>query len=129
MFNLRLQVIATAIIILIDTIYLRSKQDLYAPILALSKRVHILPAVAAWAIIVLGVQWFSMGSFVQGAMLGFVMYGLYNMTNMATIDTWTVELAIKDTLWGMILVGLMSTIMPYFNTMQVSPNSGDSVTK
>ena len=112
MFNLRLQIIATAILIVIDVVYLRSQKDLYAPILALSKRVHVIPALLSWSLIVLGIQWFSKGSFVKGAMLGLITYGVYNMTNMATIDTWTVNLAIKDTLWGMMIMGFMSTIMP-----------------
>lgn len=35
-----------------------------------------------------------------GAAVGFVMYGFYDATNYATLERWTAEMAIVDTLWG-----------------------------
>lgn len=35
-----------------------------------------------------------------GATVGAVMYGFYDATNYATLERWTAEMAITDTLWG-----------------------------
>ena len=42
----------------------------------------------------------------KGAALGFSLYGLYDLTNLASLKGWTVEMAITDTLWGTILCAL-----------------------
>ena len=36
----------------------------------------------------------------HGAMFGLIAYGIYNATNLATLKSYTVSLAITDTLWG-----------------------------
>ena len=39
----------------------------------------------------------------RGAALGLSMYGLYDLTNLASLKGWTTEMGIKDTLWGTVL--------------------------
>ena len=41
---------------------------------------------------------------------GFVVYGVYNGTNYATIEKYKVRTAIIDTLWGSIAGGIIATI-------------------
>ena len=50
----------------------------------------------------------------KGALFGFIIYGVYNGTNKATIAEFGMEEAIKDTLWGTILCMLISIITVYF---------------
>lgn len=45
-------------------------------------------------------------AFLKGAGLGFAMYGLYDLTNYATLERYTLEATIKDMTWGTILCGL-----------------------
>lgn len=52
-----------------------------------------------------------------GAILGFIMYGVYDMTNMATIKDWPLKLALVDMLWGTFLVSVTSMIT-YFITLR-----------
>jgi uncharacterized membrane protein len=36
----------------------------------------------------------------RGAAVGGVLYGFYDLTNMATLSRWTWEMVFTDTLWG-----------------------------
>lgn len=45
-----------------------------------------------------------------GGVFGLVMYGAYDLTNLATIAGWPVKLVIVDMLWGAVLTALVSVI-------------------
>ena len=44
-------------------------------------------------------------------LLGIVIYGIYNSTNKATINKWSINESIIDTLWGGILFTIITFIM------------------
>jgi uncharacterized membrane protein len=44
-------------------------------------------------------------------LLGFVIYGIYNSTNKATINKWGLNESIIDTLWGGVLFTIITFIM------------------
>jgi len=46
--------------------------------------------------------------FIKGFIFGFIIYGIYNGTNMATINEWGIKEFIIDTLWGSLLSGVLS---------------------
>jgi len=46
----------------------------------------------------------------NGALLGALCYATYDLTNMATIAKWPIEIVIIDIIWGMILTGSVSVI-------------------
>ena len=46
----------------------------------------------------------------KGMLLGFIIYGIYNSTNRATINEFGTKESIMDTLWGSILIGFVSFI-------------------
>ena len=46
----------------------------------------------------------------RGGMVGGVMYGFYDATNMATLKGWTWTMAITDTLWGIVGSGLTGVL-------------------
>jgi uncharacterized membrane protein len=43
---------------------------------------------------------------VLGVLLGLMAYGTYDMTNLATLRRWPLELALVDLSWGSLLTGL-----------------------
>jgi uncharacterized membrane protein len=43
-----------------------------------------------------------------GFVYGVVLYGVYDFTNVATLDRWPLKLAFADTLWGGVLCGLVT---------------------
>lgn len=50
-------------------------------------------------------------AFALGALFGLVGYGLYDLTNLATLADWTVRFAIVDILWGTLLCGTVSAAL------------------
>lgn len=44
----------------------------------------------------------------NGAILGFIAYGTYEATNMATLKNWTYGMMVLDVAWGMFLTALAS---------------------
>lgn len=46
--------------------------------------------------------------FIKGLIMGLVVYGVYNGTNMATISEWGTKEFIIDTVWGTILSGVLA---------------------
>ena len=46
----------------------------------------------------------------NGALLGLLCYATYDLTNMATIDKWPIEVVIVDIIWGIVLTGSVATI-------------------
>ena len=48
-----------------------------------------------------------------GVVFGLVMYGVYDLTNLAVLDKWTVRVAIADMAWGGVLCGISSVLMYY----------------
>ena len=45
----------------------------------------------------------------NGALLGLVAYGTYDMTNLATLKDWPVTVSIVDLVWGGVLTGIAAT--------------------
>jgi uncharacterized membrane protein len=46
----------------------------------------------------------------KGALLGGLCYATYDLTNMATIAKWPIEIVIVDIIWGVVLTGSVSLI-------------------
>jgi uncharacterized membrane protein len=47
---------------------------------------------------------------INGAVLGFLCYATYDLTNMATIKDWPLTIVIVDIVWGMVLTGAVSIL-------------------
>lgn len=45
----------------------------------------------------------------NGAVLGFVAYATYDLTNQATLNVWSWKLTVVDIIWGTTLTGLSAT--------------------
>ena len=64
-------------------------------------------ALASYLCLILGLNYFvilKQGSLQDAFVLGFVMYGVYDATNMALLKKWLPDLALMDTLWGALLM-------------------------
>ena len=70
-------------------------------------------ALASYLCLIIGLNYFvilKQGSLQDAFVLGFVMYGVYDATNMALLKKWLPDLALIDTLWG----ALLMTATTYF---------------
>lgn len=52
-------------------------------------------------------------AFAWGAAFGLVLYGVYDLTNLAVLEKWTVKLTIADMAWGGVLCGTSSLLMQF----------------
>lgn len=46
-----------------------------------------------------------------GALFGAILYGVYDLTNLATLERWTVRLAAVDIIWGSVLCAALAVVM------------------
>lgn len=76
--------------------------------------------IVAWILLALGIRYFGVAGsgtktdlFIRGAMLGFVVYGVYNGTNYATLTNYPVSTAIADTMWGTFATGIGTVISSF----------------
>ena len=67
----------------------------------------VMPAVS-------GASWAT--ALVNGALLGLVAYGTYDMTNLATLKNWSVYVSFVDMMWGIALTATAATC-GYFLTV------------
>lgn len=85
-----------------------------------------------WALIVLGAIIFVlprathtglMTSFLWGAAYGLLIYGVYDLTNFATLAHWPLTITLIDILWGMTANGILLVVLrwvnSYFNNLKV----------
>jgi uncharacterized membrane protein len=47
----------------------------------------------------------------RAALYGLVLYGVYDLTNLAVLEKWTVRMTLADIAWGCVLCGTISAIM------------------
>lgn len=52
------------------------------------------------------ISWFA----VQGALLGFIIYGVYDFTNLAVLDGWNWTIAFADVAWGTVIYCVTTTV-------------------
>jgi uncharacterized membrane protein len=54
---------------------------------------------------------------IYGALFGFFTYATYDMTNLATLKDWPLNVAIYDIMWGTFLGASVATIGFYISTL------------
>ena len=78
-------------------------------------------AVVSWLLMAAGIKYFVLTGYdyktmglsnvaLRGALLGAVVYGVYNATNYAALTNYPLKMAIADTLWGVTAFGAASVI-------------------
>ena len=116
----------TSVFLFIDIIWLsQSFSYFYQPNIGdlLREDVILLPAALFYIIYPLGVtilvvlpslkKGLSKAIFFNGFVLGFVAYGTYNLTNMATLQGWSANVVVVDMIWGGVLTGVSSLLGTY----------------
>lgn len=107
-------------LIVISTLILPLYQDNISSILRINP--DIASSLIAWFLITLGIVYFvnpnsknKKQSFGRGAILGLVIYGVYDLTNYAIIQNWKISMVIIDIIWGMFLCAGISVINKSLN--------------
>lgn len=80
--------------------------------------VRVPAALVSWFFLALGLELFvfpyansKKDAMMRGALVGLVIYGVYDATNFASLDRWTLKFSIMDTLWGTILSAAVAGVV------------------
>jgi uncharacterized membrane protein len=77
-------------------------------------QINYIGAIITYIILIFGINYFILEkkrSVKEAMLLGFVIYGVYEFTNLAIIKKWNFLTTILDTAWGTILFGLTTAIV------------------
>ena len=72
--------------------------------------------VFAWVLLAFGIQYFVLDenvktgqdAFIRGALMGFIIYGVYNGTNYATLSNYNMSTFVADNIWGTLVSGTVA---------------------
>jgi len=82
--------------------------------------VQFIPAILCYLFLVIGLNYFILQShrtILEAFLLGFIIYGVFDSTNLAIFKNYEWNVAIMDTVWGGILFALTTWIVYTFNNM------------
>jgi uncharacterized membrane protein len=112
---------ATLVIFLgLDSLFLSQVgPHLYRPEIGplLAEQVRLAPALAFYVLYIAGLVYFAVfagvsdgwtKAFMNGAILGLVAYGTYDLTCYAVMKVWTLKVTVLDLAWGVVASGLAS---------------------
>lgn len=109
---------AAVIFVVLDGIYINLIKGAFSKqiknVQGSDMQINIIAAAITYIILIFGLIYFILRrnrSVHDAAIFGFVIYGVYDFTNMATLKNWSLILAIIDTCWGAILFGLTTAII------------------
>ena len=115
MFSLFLTAI---ILICLDSIYLTLvKKSMINQVVKIQKskfQINIFGFISSYLFLVIGLYFFVIRkklNYLYGALLGIVIYGVYDMTNLATFHKWSYWFALQDILWGSFLFGFTTFLV------------------
>lgn len=109
------QLAAVAVIMLVlDAGWLTANAAFHRQVFAAMQgqplQIRILPTIAVYALMIWAVWFFAVQgtqtwkeAAARGAGIGLAMYGLYDLTNYATLVKYPVDYALKDIAWGTVL--------------------------
>lgn len=108
---------------ILDALWLRTMMSrLYKPQMGalLTSDVRMGPALVFYALYIAGILYFAVmpalaagkayPALFNGAILGFLCYMTYNLTNHAVMAQWSVKLSATDIVWGTVATGLAAFI-------------------
>lgn len=83
-----------------------------------------LPAIMTYLLMAIAIEFFVLnnnsipvdGKWKYGALLGFVIYGIFNGTNNAIFKGWDNKIAIADTLWGTTVFAIVAKIVTMYSS-------------
>jgi uncharacterized membrane protein len=114
-----LQYLLTAIIfVVLDGLYLNLIKDYFnkqiKAIQGSDIKVNIIAVGITYVFLIFGINYFIIKnnrSVKDAALLGLVIYAVYEFTNLSLFKNWTYLTAFIDTLWGAVLFGLTTGIV------------------
>ncbi len=108
---------------ILDAVWLsKMGPNLYRPILGdlLADQFRVVPAVIFYVLYIAGIVIFAVNpafrtgewttALIYGALFGFFCYATYDLTNYATLKTWSTKITVLDIIWGTFATGTAAAI-------------------
>lgn len=112
---------ASIILLILDSIYLNFTQSHFRKLVNNIQNsplnVNIYAAILCYIVLVFGFNYFIVKgnkSILHAMILGFVIYAVYDLTNMAILKNWNITTVVMDILWGTTLFGLTAYLVKTF---------------
>ena len=110
--------ITALIFVILDGIYLNLIRDYFnkqiKAVQGSDIKVDFIAAAITYIFLIFGLNYFILSqnrSVKDAALLGLVIYAVYEFTNKALLKNWTYKTAVMDTVWGAVLFGLTTAIV------------------
>ena len=110
--------VSSIVFIMIDSVYLYFIKDYFNNQVKLiqgsSIKINSYAMIICYIILIFGINYFIIipnRSILDAFLLGLIIYGVYEITNMALFSKWSWTTVLIDTLWGGILFALTATII------------------
>ena len=105
--------VAITVLIILDMLWFKIMD--YSPIV--TKKFNYISAIFTYLLLcsAIGVQQPNSlnEAMVYGALVGFVIYGVFNGTSYSISKNWTFKIAVLDTIWGMFVMSAAATVVYY----------------
>jgi len=112
---------SAAILLALDFIYLNMTKSTFetqvVKIQRVVMKVKIIPAALCYLLLVIGLNYFILRThrpILEAFLLGFIIYGVFDTTNLAIFKKYDWKVALMDALWGGILFALTTSIIYAF---------------
>lgn len=109
--------VATIVMLVLDAIYLTLTKGFYNKQVRLIQgsdlTIKLVPTLLVYISLLVGLYYFILvpkRPVMDAVLLGFVIYAVFELTNLAIFDKWSVQAVILDSSWGAILFGLITFI-------------------
>jgi len=113
--------ILTLATLLLDAFWLTANHSYHVTVFAALQSqplaIRWLPAILVYVVIIGAVWYFAVrpatswtDAATSGALIGGAMYGVYDLTNYATLVKYPIRYAITDTVWGAVLCGSAAAV-------------------
>jgi uncharacterized membrane protein len=100
-------IVLSLILLLIDSIFLyfigSPFKNMIKNIQGTPIKIKLFPAIICYIILIFSLYYFIINkksSYLDAFFLGFIIYGVYETTNMATINKWNYNIGVIDLIWG-----------------------------
>lgn len=117
--NLKTIILSGVLFLAIDAVYLSSMSKFFNKLVKNIQgskiKFNVLGAIICYIFLILGLNYFILSrnkSPFEASLFGLVIYGVYESTNYAIFDKWSLEALMLDTIWGGILFYL-TTFLTY----------------
>lgn len=112
---------SAAVLLALDFIYLNMTKSTFetqvVKIQRVVMKVKIIPAALCYLLLVIGLNYFILRTHrpvLEAFLLGFIIYGVFDTTNLAIFKKYDWKVALMDALWGGVLFSLTTSIIYAF---------------